>query len=150
MMNTVKEMLNVKGRNIWSIGATETVYRAIEMMAERDVNALTVKTNDSQLAGIISERDYARKVILRDQSSRDTKVADIMTTEVIFVTEETSFDSCISLMGKYHVRHLPVMNGKTPVGMITVGDLLKFIIKKQSIEIEELESYIFEDRGGES
>ncbi len=120
------------------------------MMAERDVNALTVKTNDSQLAGIISERDYARKVILRDQSSRDTKVADIMTTEVIFVTEETSFDSCISLMGKYHVRHLPVMNGKTPVGMITVGDLLKFIIKKQSIEIEELESYIFEDRGGES
>lgn len=149
-MNTVKEMLNVKGRNIWSIGATETVYRAIEMMAERDVNALTVKTNDSQLAGIISERDYARKVILRDQSSRDTKVADIMTTEVIFVTEETSFDSCISLMGKYHVRHLPVMNGKTPVGMITVGDLLKFIIKKQSIEIEELESYIFEDRGGES
>jgi signal-transduction protein with cAMP-binding, CBS, and nucleotidyltransferase domain len=148
-MDTVKEMLDVKGRGIWSIEGFQSVYQAIEKMAEMEVGALTVLDGESRLAGIVSERDYARKVILKNKSSRETHVADIMTTEVVFVGEDTSVEQCMSLMGQKKIRHLPVMDGQTLVGMITVGDLLKYTIKKQSIAIEELEGYIMEERGGE-
>jgi CBS domain-containing protein len=148
-MNTVKEMLDLKGRGIWSIEADQSVYQAIEKMAEMEVGALTVLDGESRLAGIVSERDYARKVILKNKSSRETHVADVMTTEVVFVREDTSVEQCISLMGHKKIRHLPVMDGQTLVGMITVGDLLKFTIKEQSITIQELEGYIMEERGGE-
>ena len=148
-MDTVKEMLDLKGRGIWSIEASQSVYQAIEKMAEMEVGALTVLDGDSQLAGIVSERDYARKVILKNKSSRETHIADVMTTEVVSVDEETSVEECLSLMGQKKIRHLPVIDGQTLVGMITVGDLLKFRIKKQSVAIEELEGYIMEERGGE-
>ena len=148
-MDTVKEMLDVKGRGIWSIEASQSVYQAIEKMAEMEVGALTVLDGDSGLAGIVSERDYARKVILKNKSSRGTHVADVMTTEVVFVGEDTSVEQCMSLMSHKKIRHLPVMDGQTLVGMITVGDLLKFTIEKQSIAIEELQDYIMDDRGGE-
>lgn len=148
-MNTVKEMLDVKGRDVWSIGASRSVYQAIEKMAEMEVGALMVLDNDARLAGIVSERDYARKVILKNKSSRETSVADVMTTEVVFVGEETTVDKCMSLLSQKKIRHLPVMDGQTPVGMITVGDLLKFIIEKQSKTIEELEGYIMDETGGE-
>ena len=148
-MNTVKEMLDLKGRGIWSIDASQSVYQAIEKMAEMEVGALTVLDGDSQLAGIVSERDYARKVILKNKSSRETHIADVMTTEVVSVGEETSIEQCLSLMDQKKIRHLPVIDGQTLVGMITVGDLLKFRIKKQSVAIEELEGFIMEERGGE-
>lgn len=148
-MDTVKEMLDVKGRGIWSIEAFQSVYQAIEKMAEMEVGALTVLDGESRLAGIVSERDYARKVILKNKSSRETHVADVMTTEVVSVGEDTSVEQCMSLMDQKKIRHLPVLDGQTLVGMITVGDLLKFTIKKQSIAIEELEGYILDERGGE-
>lgn len=147
-MNTVKELLEIKGREVWSIEASRSVYQAIEMMAEKGVGALPVLDDNARLAGIISERDYARKLILKNRSSRKTTVADIMTTDVVCVGEETSIDKCMSLMIQKKIRHLPVIDGGTPVGIITVGDLLKFIIKTQSMTIEELESYIIDERGG--
>ncbi len=149
MKNTVKEMLEVKGRDVWSIEASRTVYQAIEKMAEKEVGALTVIDAEARLAGIVSERDYARKVILKNKSSRKMLVAEVMTTEVVFVEEETTVEHCMSLMDQKKIRHLPVMDGETLVGMITVGDLLKFTIKKQSVAIEELEGFIMEENGGE-
>lgn len=147
-MNTVKEMLEIKGREVWSIEASQSVYQAIEMMEEMGVGALTV-LDDTRLAGIVSERDFARKVILKNKSSTETSVADIMTRDVVTVGEETTIDRCMSLMSQKKIRHLPVMDGETPVGMITVGDLLKVTIKEQSTTIEELESYIMDETGGE-
>ena len=148
-MNTVKEMLEIKGREVWSIEASQSVYQAIEMMEEMGVGALTVLDDDARLAGIISERDFARKVILKDRSAHETSIADIMTTDVVVVDEDTTVDKCMSLMSQKKIRHLPVMDGGTPVGMITVGDLLKVTIKEQSMTIEELESYIMDETGGE-
>lgn len=147
-MSTVKEILDIKGREVWSIRTSQSVYQAIEMMAEMEVGALTVLDDDDNLAGIISERDYARKVILKNKSSRETGVADVMTAGVVFVEEKTHIDKCNLLMSQNKIRHLPVMEGKTLVGIITVGDLLKFINKEQLMTIEELESYIMEERGG--
>ena len=147
-MNTVKEMLEIKGREVWSIEASRSVYQAIEMMEEMGVGALTV-LDDTRLAGIVSERDFARKVILKNKSSTETSVADIMTRDVVTVGEKTTIDRCMSLMSQKKIRHLPVMDGETPVGMITVGDLLKVTIKEQSTTIEELESYIMDETGGE-
>ncbi|MCH7743565.1 MAG: CBS domain-containing protein [Proteobacteria bacterium] len=148
-MTTVKEMLDIKGREVWSIEASRSVYQAIEMMEGKEVGALTVLDNNACLAGIISERDFARKVILKDRSAHETSVADIMTTDVVVIDEDTTVDKCMSLMSQKKIRHLPVMDGETPVGMITVGDLLKVTIKEQSTTIEELESYIMDETGGE-
>lgn len=148
-MNTVKQILKLKGREVWSIKTSQTVFEAIEMMAEREVGALTVLDDDARLAGIISERDFARKVILKDKSAHETSVADVMTTNVVVVGEETPVDKCMSLMSQKKIRHLPVMDASTPIGMITIGDLLKVTIKEQLMTIEELESYIMDEAGGE-
>ena len=147
-MDTAKEILEIKGREVLSIKATESVYIAIEMMARMEVGALTVLDDKGDLTGIISERDYARKVILNGKTSRETNVTDIMTSNVISVGEETSVEKCMSLMSQKRIRHLPVLKRGTLVGIITVGDLLKFIVKKQSMAIEELESYIMGETGG--
>ena len=147
-MNTVKDMLDSKGRDVWSIGPSRSVYQAIEMMEEKQVGALTVLDDDARLTGIISERDFARKVILKNKSAHETNVADIMTTDVVAVAEDTTIDKCMSLMSQKKIRHLPVMDGSTPVGMITVGDLLKVTIKEQLMTIEELESFIMDETGG--
>ena len=148
-MNTVKQILKLKGREVWSIKTSQTVFEAIEMMAEREVGALTVLDDDARLAGIISERDFARKVILKDKSAHETSVADVMTKNVVVVGEETPVDKCMSLMSQKKIRHLPVMDASTPIGMITIGDLLKVTIKEQLMTIEELESYIMDEAGGE-
>jgi CBS domain-containing protein len=147
-MDTVKQMLEIKGRKIWSIGASRSVYEAVQMMAEMEVGALTVVDNDDHLTGIISERDYARKLILKDRSPHETSVADIMTRDVTFVREDTAVEKCMALMFQNKIRHIPVMDGDTPVGMITVGDLLSVTLKEQSAAIEELESYIIDETGG--
>ena len=104
---------------------------------------------DTTLRGNVSESGFARKVRLKNKASTETSVADIMTRDVVTVVEETTIDRCMSLMSQKKIRHLPVMDGETPVGMITVGDLLKVTIKEQSTTIEELESYIMDETGGE-
>ncbi len=147
-MKTVKEMLDIKGRQVWSIEVSRSVYQAVEKMEEMEVGALPVLDDDARLAGIVSERDFARKVILKNLSAHETSVADIMTTDVVVVGEKTTIDKCMSLMSKKKIRHLPVVDDGVPVGMITVGDLLKVTIKEQSTTIEELESYIMDETGG--
>jgi CBS domain-containing protein len=147
-MDTVKELLDIKGHEVLSIQATESVYAAIEMMAKMEVGALTVLDENGLLAGIISERDYARKIILKGKTSIDTNITDIMTSNVISVGEETTADKCLSLMSQKKIRHLPVLKRETLVGIITAADLMKFVVKKQSMAIEELESYIMGETGG--
>jgi len=148
-MSYVKELLETKGHYIWSIDATESVFNAVAMMAEKNVGALVVTTADSPLAGIISERDYTRALILANKSSQDTLVSEIMTADVVYATETTLLEKCMTLMLQKKIRHLPIVDNNTTVGMITLGDILKTIIKQQSLTIEELESFIYEDQGGE-
>jgi signal-transduction protein with cAMP-binding, CBS, and nucleotidyltransferase domain len=148
-MSTTREMLEVKGDEVWSILASQSVYEAVALMADKEVGALMVVNDQARLMGIISERDYARKVILNNKSSRDTLVADIMTRNVIYVGPSTNADTCMSLMSQKKIRHLPVVEDHIPLGMITVGDLLKFIIQDQELTIEELQSYILGETGGE-
>ncbi len=147
-MKTVNEMLEIKGHDVWSISPSATVYQSIELMAEKEVGALTVLNDDLRLVGIISERDYARKVILKNKSSREIRVEDIMTRDVIYVGDQNTVDECIALMSRMKIRHLPVKDGDTLTGIITVGDLLKFVIDEQTTVIEELESYIKGETGG--
>lgn len=148
-MSTVKDLLDEKGRLIWSIDRDATVYDAVALMSDKNVGALVVTSDASPLAGIISERDYARKVILKDRASKTTRVSEIMTVDVIFAREDTLLDRCMALMTQKKIRHLPIMNNQGAVGMITLGDIMKTVIKEQSITIEELESFMYEDRGGE-
>ena len=147
-MSTVKEMLDIKGRDVVTIGAADSVYESVEKMAEVQVGALPVLDDDGCLVGIISERDYARKVILKNKSARDTSVSDIMTRDVVVVREDTTVEKCMALMTHKKIRHLPIVEGQDLVGIIAVGDLLKFTIKQQSMTIEELQSFIMEETGG--
>ncbi|HAK51899.1 MAG TPA: histidine kinase [Gammaproteobacteria bacterium] len=147
-MSTVKEMLDIKGRDVVTIGAADSVYESVEKMAEVQVGALPVLDDDGCLVGIISERDYARKVILKNKSARDTSVSDIMTRDVVVAREDTTVEKCMALMTHKKIRHLPIVEGQDLVGIIAVGDLLKFTIKQQSMTIEELQSFIMEETGG--
>ena len=148
-MSTVSELLDKKGRVVWTISEESSVYDAVVLMSEKNVGALIVTSDSSKLAGIISERDYARKVVLNDKSSRSTLVSEIMTVEVVFAKEDTFLDRCMNLMAQKKIRHLPIVSNQGPVGMITIGDITKTIIKEQSMTIEELEAFMFEDEGGE-
>jgi len=147
-MTTVKNMLDRKGREVWSIEPSQSVYHAVEMMEQKQVGALTVLADDARLVGIISERDCARKVLLQDRSARETTVADIMTQDVVSVDEETSVDHCMALMATNKIRHLPVLQDRNLTGIVAVGDVLKSIIREQSTAIEELENYIKDETGG--
>jgi CBS domain-containing protein len=140
-MTTVERVLGKKGREIWTIGPDESVYDAIVLMAEREVGALPVVTG-GDLAGIISERDYARKVILKGRSSKATPVRDIMTSHVVTVSPEQTIDNCMSLMTEHHIRHLPVVEDGGLVGMLSIGDVVKSIISQREDEIQDLERYI--------
>lgn len=148
-MKTVKELLDAKGHEVWSVSPEHTVFEAIEIKAERKVGALPVISESGELAGIISERDYARKVVLKDQSPRDTRVADIMTKDVVVVYEDTPISHCLVLMHQHNFRHLIAVKGKQVIGIVAVGDLLEVIIEEQNKVIEELESAIFVEEGGE-
>ena len=140
-MTTVRSLLEGKGRAIFSVEPQASVLDAIRLMAEHHVGALLVM-RASALEGIVSERDYARKVILRGRSSADTPVRDIMSTPVLTVTLESSVGECMQLMTDRHVRHLPVVDGARVVGMVSIGDLVKAVIAEQQQQIEQLESYI--------
>jgi signal-transduction protein with cAMP-binding, CBS, and nucleotidyltransferase domain len=140
-MKTVMQILNVKGYELHSISPTASVYDALEKMAQQEIGALVV-LSDGELAGIVSERDYARKVILKDRHSKDTPVRDIMTHNVICVTSEIGVDACMSLMTDNRVRHLVVRDAERISGVISIGDVVKAIIEDQQFTIEQLEHYI--------
>jgi CBS domain-containing protein len=140
-MISVRQLLDRKGRQVFAIAPGAAVLEAIRLMAERHVGALLVMEG-ATLSGIVSERDYARKVILMGRSSADTPVRDIMTGAVITVEPETSVEKCMQIMTERRVRHLPVIEGGRVVGMISIGDLVKAVIAEQQQHIEQLESYI--------
>jgi len=142
LSDTIEMVLNTKGESrILSVEPDQSVYEAIEMMARYGVGALLVITHE-KLVGILSERDYARKVILMGHSSKDTQVHQIMTSPVVFVTPQHTVDECMAIMTNHHFRHLPVVHGESVVGVVSIGDLVKWIITGQAQTIQELEGYI--------
>src|SRR6516225_5492539 len=140
-MTTVRQLLESKDRALYSVAPEAPVLEAIRLMAEHHVGALLVMKGET-LSGIVSERDYARKVILRGRSSSDTPVRDIMSSPVLTVSLETSVQACMQLMTDHRVRHLPVVEGGRVVGMVSIGDLVKAVIAEQQQQIQQLESYI--------
>ena len=141
-MHTVNQVLNQKEiKEVWHITADNTVYEAIQAMASKKVGALLVMKRLT-LEGIISERDYAREVILKGRSSTDTRVAEIMTSNVISVPSSESVESSLAVMTENHIRHLPIVDENKVVGVLSIGDLVKVIISDQQSTIKELESYI--------
>lgn len=140
-MKTVRDVLQHKGDDVWYIGPIDTVFDAIQMMADRHVGALPVMLDD-QLVGIVSERDYARKVILKDKSSKQTRVSEIMTRDVVSVSGAERVEDCMALMGRHHIRHLPVVEEGMVVGMLSSRDLFAEIIDEQAHTIDQLEHYI--------
>jgi CBS domain-containing protein len=137
----VRSLLRQKGSGVWSISPDATVYEAIEQMSNRHIGALAVLTA-GRLAGIVTERDYARKVILKGRQSRETKVREIMSTPVLFVTPEHTVDDCMRLMTSRRIRHLPVLEGENVVGMLSIGDLVGWLISTYEHTIHHLQSYI--------
>jgi CBS domain-containing protein len=140
-VKTVRELLQSKGGFVHSIKPDARVYEALELMAAREIGALLV-IEDGKVAGIMSERDYARKVILHGKSSQEIAVRDIMTTRLVTVRPAQSVDECMALMTDHRIRHLPVMEGERLVGVVSIGDLVKAVIEDQRETIKQLESYI--------
>lgn len=141
MISTVEEILQRKGREVYTIGPRATVFDALKIMAEKDIGALVV-LQDDQLVGIISERDYARKIVLRGKASVNTAVKDIMTEKVYYVTPKTTIQECQALLTEKSVRHLPVLEEGKLAGLISIGDVVKAIIDEQESTITHLSDYI--------
>lgn len=140
-MRTVRQLLEGKSADVFSISPDAAVIDAIRMMAERRVGALLVMEG-ARLAGIISERDYARKVVLQGRSSKDTPVRDIMTSQVVTVTPSDSTNRCMELVTNSRIRHLPVLDGDQVVGVLSIGDLVKAVMEMQRQDIDQLQRYI--------
>lgn len=140
-MNTIEQLLAGKNGAVWSIDPKSTVYDGLKLMAEKEIGALLV-IDDGKTAGIMSERDYARKVLLKGRSSHDTTIEEIMTRPVLTVRPESTIEECMELMTLKRVRHLPVEDDNGLVGVISIGDLVKAIISEQQSVIEQLEHYI--------
>jgi CBS domain-containing protein len=140
-MKTVREVIAVKGDDIWSVSPETSVYDALTTMGDRNIGALLVLDGE-RLAGVFSERDYARKVILVGKTSRETLVSEVMSAEVISVRPQQTIVETMALMTENHVRHLPVCVGSRPVGVISIGDVVKAIIGDQEFTIDQLKGYI--------
>jgi CBS domain-containing protein len=140
-MKRVKDMLRAKGHDVWSIAGGATVYQALELMAEKNIGAVLV-VDAGNLAGILSERDFARKVDLQGKSCQDTAVEEIMTRRVVYVYPDQTAEECMALMTDKRVRHLPVVEGGQVVGVVSIGDVVKSIISEKEFIIEQLENYI--------
>lgn len=140
-MGKVKEILSSKGNIIYSVTPDVVVFKAIELMCEKNIGGLLIMEGD-KLVGIFTERDYARKLILKGKSSKDTPIGDLMTPNPFTVTPENSIEDCMEIMTDKHIRHLPVVFEGTVLGMISIGDVVKSVIREQRSIIEHLESYI--------
>ena len=140
-MKFVADLLNTKGRDVWSVAPVTTVYEALEVMAEKNVGALVV-VDDDKLVGIFSERDYARRLALQGKRSRETPVSEIMTRVIATVTRSHSVKDCMEVMTNQHVRHLPVLEDEKLVGVVSIGDIVFSIMSDQDTMIHQLENYI--------
>ncbi|HHY57044.1 MAG TPA: CBS domain-containing protein [Chloroflexi bacterium] len=140
-MATVKQILDRKGYTVWTITPDKTVFEALRLMGEKEIGALAV-VDDGQLVGMLSERDYARKVVLKGKTSRETLVHSIMSSPVHAVAPDQSVAECMAIMTEERIRHLPVLERGQLIGMISQGDLVKFIIQEQQFIIDQLENYI--------
>ncbi|HDT12817.1 MAG TPA: CBS domain-containing protein [Candidatus Aminicenantes bacterium] len=142
-MIIVKDILDQKGRKAWTIGPEARVLEALELMAKKGIGALIVVDPGGKVIGVMSERDYARKIVLMGRHSQDTPVKDIMTREVYGVRDETTAEECMALMTDKHIRHLPVCEKDGQLaGVVSIGDVVKAVITDQKIKIENLENYI--------
>ncbi|WP_275096601.1 CBS domain-containing protein [Sedimenticola hydrogenitrophicus] len=137
----VENLLAEKDGQIWSITPDATVYEALVLMDQKDIGALLVMQGH-KLIGILSERDYARKIIIKGKSSKETLVREVMTTEVCYVDKKTNMDECLAIMTEKHIRHLPVMENNRLIGLVSIGDVVKSIISEQEIVIDDLYNYI--------
>ena len=141
-MKLVKHLLDAKGRNVISIAPDASVFDAIKVMADESIGSLVVLDENGKLAGIVTERDYARKVIVMGRSSKDTPVAEIMTTDVLTAASDHTVSACMEIMTDRKIRHLPVVEDGRVIAMVSIGDLVQAIIADQKEEIEHLEHYI--------
>ena len=140
-MKTVEDILKSKGHDICSVGPADTVFDAVKQMADAGTGSVLVMDSD-RLVGILTERDYARKVVLDGRSSKEMQVSDVMTSKVLCVTPERTIDECMALMTDKRARHLPVLDHKRVVGVVSIGDLVKAVISEQRILIDQLQNYI--------
>ena len=140
-MHTAEDILRSKGNSVWSVEPGDTVLHALGVMAEHGIGAVLV-LDDEKLVGILTERDYARKVVLAGRSSKDSPIRDVMTSHVVCVAPSRSIDECMGLMTEKRVRHLPVVDQKRVVGLVSIGDLVKATIADREFTIAQLQSYI--------
>lgn len=140
-MHTVKDMVRNKGTEIWHVSADTKVIDALRLMADKNIGAVLV-LEDNKVKGIFSERDYARKVVLKDQSSKDLAVKDIMSSKVIFITSERTAEECMALMYAKKIRHLPVYENDELIGVISIGDVVKTVLDSKEFMIDQLVQYI--------
>jgi len=141
-MDTVRDILQIKGNMVYTICITCSVYEALEVLEEKNLGALVVVDESGKLIGIFTERDYARKVVLKGRSSKETLVRDIMTDRPVFVTPDTKIEYCMQLMTNKFIRHLPVIENNDLTGLISIGDILKYVISNKDFIIQNLEHYI--------
>lgn len=140
-MPTIQHILDNKNQNTFTVEQSTTVYKALEVMAQHNIGALPV-VDGSRLQGIFSERDYARKIILKGKSSHDTPVSELMTADLYTVEPDASVESCMELMTEHHIRHLPVLKDGHLVGLISIGDVVKEVIAQQQSQIQDLHDYV--------
>ena len=140
-MTTIAQLLNAKGKQIWSVEPKATIFEALEIMSEKGIGALLVM-EDGKLKGIFSERDYARKVILKGKSSKETPVGELMTKKVFYIDSQKTINDCMAMMTAKRIRHVPVIEDNQVMGIVTIGDVVNQIISEQEVTINHLENYI--------
>ena len=140
-MITIEQLLNNKDDQIWSVESKTSIFEALIIMSDKEIGALLV-IEDEKLVGIFSERDYARKVILKGKSSKNTQVGELMTKKVLYIDPEKTINDCMAIMTDKHIRHLPVIENDKVIGMVTIGDVVNQIISEQEYTIQQLENYI--------